>query len=218
MVPYEIHNSFVWLPHLYYYFICGIISITDTIIILRSWASPCTTITLSYHLIVITITITVPLLLSCTIITNTIITPKSWPFPPPLHYLIFSIIITIRITVPQHYHALSSQILLFSFNFSSSVLPFNTIIYVYVYTVLNIIVKNRQGSPQRNQEAYKRCELPEILIYTKLSWPTLPSLHYPVFHYHYHNEYRWFNHYTISNTVIIPLLFQFYLNINIILD
>ena len=40
-----------------------------------------------------------------------------------------------------------------SFSFSLFILPFDT--YTYTHNFLNILVKNKQGSPQRNQEAYK---------------------------------------------------------------
>ena len=44
---------------------------------------------------------------------------------------------------------------------------------VYIHNVLNIIVKNRQGSPQRQQEAYKECGFPEISVYKMLAYRRL---------------------------------------------
>ena len=47
---------------------------------------------------------------------------------------------------------------------------------MYTHNFLNILIKIRQGSPQRNQEAYKWCGLPEIYIITMLAYRRLNKI------------------------------------------
>ena len=54
---------------------------------------------------------------------------------------------------------------------------FCLLIHISIPTnILNISIKNRQGSPQRNQEAYKWCGLPEIYIITMLTYRRLNKI------------------------------------------